>query len=138
MSVDKSLLEGRTLELESLKPVAQPHPYPYANFQYRRDNDEIDPDDYLEGTMLVRFTVNERGRVNDPEVIEAAPPNFERMEWRVRQSLKDFVYRPRFVDGELVETADHLYRHDYFYLQSEYQASLLKSRRLNRPTPDVE
>ena len=85
--------------------------------------------------MLVRYTVNDRGRVRNVEFLEATPPEFVRMQWRVRKSLKRFVYRPRLVDGKPVATDNYLYRHDYFYVQSEYQASFEKSHRLNRPAP---
>ncbi|MCH8072283.1 MAG: tetratricopeptide repeat protein, partial [Proteobacteria bacterium] len=100
MSADEDKLEQRKIELESVVPLSQPHPYRYANFEYNPGNQEIDPDDYLAGTMLVRFTINTRGRVKNIEVLEASPPDFGRMEWRVRRSLKKFVYRPRFADGK--------------------------------------
>jgi tetratricopeptide (TPR) repeat protein len=135
MSSDVSYLRQRAIDLESIVPLSQPHPHRYANFEYNPDREKIDPDDYLQGVLVVRYTVNVRGRAKDISVIGADPPEFKRMERRVRLALKKFVFRPRCADGLPVETTDQIYRHDYFYVQSEYQASLEKSGRLNRPVP---
>jgi len=81
---------------------------------------------------VAEFTVNIRGRAQDVEIVDADPPDFDRMEWRLRAALKSFVYRPRFVAGEAVETANYRYRLDYFYLPAEYQASRSKRGKLDR------
>ena len=132
MSSDVTYLPQRAIDLESIVPLSQPHPHRYANFEYNLDRDEIDPDDYLQGILVVRYTVNDRGRAKDINVIRADPPGFERMERRVRLALKKFVFRPRCADGLPVETTDQTYQHDYFYVESEYQASRAKSGRRNR------
>lgn len=135
LSSNDSYLQQRAADLERTVQISQPHPHKYANFEYNPDSEKIDPNDYLEGFLVVRFTVSHRGRVRDLEVIEADPPEFVRMERRVRRSLKDFVYRPRHVDGSSVDTENQIYRHDYFYLPSEYAASRSKTGKLNRPRP---
>ena len=132
MSSDVSYLQQRAIDLESIVPLLQPHPHRYANFEYNPDREKIDPDDYLQGILIVRYTVNDRGRAKDINVVSAGPPEFQRMERRVRLALKKFVFRPRYSDGLPVETADQIYRHDYFYVESEYQASRAKSGRRNR------
>lgn len=52
----------------------------------------------IEGYVLLEFTVNESGAVEDPEVVEADPPGvFDRA---AIQAAKRFKYQPRVVDGK--------------------------------------
>jgi tetratricopeptide (TPR) repeat protein len=135
---DESMLAQRAADLEGNVPISRPHPDPYANFEYNPDADQIDPDDYQPGFMITEFTINRRGRAQDVRIVESDPPDFERMEWRVKNALKDFVYRPRFLDAEVQDTEDFRYRLEYFYRPSEYAASLAKSGKLTRPrTPET-
>jgi len=135
LMTDESLLSQRAEDLESVVPISRPHPDPYANFEYNPDVEKIDPDDYRQGLIVAEFTVNVRGRAEDVQIAEQSPPDFERMEWRVRTALKDFVYRPRFSDGEPQRTDKYRYSLEYFYLPAEYESSLAKSGKLNRPRP---
>lgn len=127
------LLAQRAVDLESIVPISRPRPDPYANFEYNPDVEKIDPDDYESGLIVAEFTINKRGRVEDVEIVAQNPPEFERMEWRVKSALKNFVYRPRFVDAEVAPTPRFRYQLEYFYLPAEYEASLAKSGKLNRP-----
>jgi periplasmic protein TonB len=57
----------------------------------------------IEGYVLLEFTVNETGAVEDPVVIEAEPPGvFDRA--AINAALR-FKYRPRVVDGEPVRVS---------------------------------
>lgn len=127
MSSDDEYRLARAQDLETPVPLAQPAPYPYANFEYDRNRDQIDPNDYLEGEIVMSFTVNDRGRTEDHWLVESNPANFSPMEKRVRNSVKEFIYRPRYVDGKPAATRNQQYRAKYFYVQSEYQASIEKS-----------
>ena len=132
MSVDE-LRSQRAADLEVVVPISRPRPDPYANFEYNPDVEKIDPNDYESGLIVAEFTVNVRGRAEGVRIVQQTPPDFERMEWRIRRALKDFVYRPRFSDGAPARTDKYQYRLEYFYLPSEYEASLAKSGKLNRP-----
>jgi tetratricopeptide (TPR) repeat protein len=127
------LLAQRAADLETIVPISRPHPDPYANFEYNPDVEKIDPNDYQSGLIVAEFTINTRGRAQDVEIVAQNPPEFERMEWRVKSALKDFVYRPRFVDAEVEPTPKYRYQLEYFYLPAEYEASLAKSGKLSRP-----
>ena len=130
---DEAQLEQRAADLEAVVPISRPHPDPYANFEYNPDIEKIDPSDYESGLMVAEFSVNVRGRAEGVQIVEQSPPDFDRMEWRLRSALKDFVYRPRFVDGDPRPTDRYRYQLEYFYLPAEYEASLEKSGKLNRP-----
>jgi len=127
MSSDAARLTMREADLESTVPLSQPSTNRYANFEFNPDRDKIDPDEYLPGEMVVTFTVTRQGRARNLQFAGSQPPDFERMEWRVRNTLRRFVYRPRFAEGVPVEVSGQQYRLKYYYLPSEYAASRARS-----------
>jgi tetratricopeptide (TPR) repeat protein len=127
MSSDENYWAARARDFGNPVPLARVAPYPYARFEYSSDRDNIDPEEYLEGEMLVAFTINERGRTENRRVIDADPADFSLMERRVLNSVEDFIYRPRHVDGEPAATPDQQYHVKYFYLPADHQASIEKS-----------
>ena len=129
MSSNDSYLVARAEHLESPVPLSRPKPDPYANFEYNPDREKITPDDYLQGEIVVAFTINDHGRTEDRRVVAADPANFSQMEFRVRNAVKDFVYRPRYVDGVAADTGDQQYHIQYFYLPHDYEADIRKSHK---------
>lgn len=132
LSSNEAYMFRRAADLEVNVPLSRPRPNPYADFEYNPDRDDIDPDDYLHGEITMRFTLTRQGRIKDAEVAAADPPDFVRMERRVRNALKNFKYRPRYVDGVAIETRQQHYTVDYRYLPSEYAASRAKEGKLGR------
>ena len=135
LSSDDAYLSRRAEDLEVNVPLSRPRPHPYANFEYNPDRDDINPDDYLPGEMTMRFTLTRQGRIKDVELVAADPPDFARMERRMRNALKKFKYRPRYVDGVAIEARQQQYTLNYQYLPSEYAASQAKEGKLGRPRP---
>jgi tetratricopeptide (TPR) repeat protein len=129
LSSDDHYLVARAESFASPVPLSQSLPDPYTDFEYNPDREKLTQDDYLEGEMVMEFTINDRGRTEDHRVVGANPPNFSRMEYRVRKAVKDFVYRPRYVDGVAANTGDQQYRIKYFYLPLDYEAEIRKSHR---------
>ena len=132
MSSEEIYLVARAENLESPVALLQRRPDPYSNFEYNPDREKVTQDDYLEGELIVQFTVNDRGRTKDRRVVEANPPNFSKMEKRVRNSVSEFVYRPRYVDGVATDTENLQYRAKYFYLPLDYEAAVAKSANRGR------
>lgn len=132
MSSDKIYWPARAKEFETPVPLARVPPHPYARFEYSRNRDEIDTDDFLEGEMLVAFTINEHGRTTNQRIIEADPADFQLMERRVLKSVEEFVYRPRYMDGKAAPSVDQQYRASYFYLPADHEASIEKTSRRGR------
>lgn len=95
---------------------------PHADFGYGNDVDR-GPEDYLDGYVLVSFTVNARGRVIDVRVADADPVGFTAMEERVTHAVRDFIFRPRYDDGRPVYAHGQLFRHDYRYVESDLEAA---------------
>jgi len=129
MSSDEVYLATRAKNLESPVALTQRRPNPYSNFEYNPDREKVTRDDYLEGELVVQFTINDHGRTEDHQVVEANPPNFSRMELRVRNAVKEFIYRPRYVDGLAAATSDQHYRVKYFYLPLDYDAEIARSHK---------
>jgi protein TonB len=133
MSSNESYLASRAEDLEAPVPLARPAPDLYANFEYNPDRDKLSADDYLEGEVVLAFTVNDRGRTEDLRIVKADPENFTEMEARLRNAVKEFAYRPRLADGKAIATPDMQHRFRYFYTPTEYQASLDKAARPRSP-----
>jgi TonB family protein len=65
------------------------------------------------GFVVVRFSVDQLGRVSDATVIEADPVNL--LEERVARAAKNALFRPRYVDGAPVATTGLILRHQFRY-----------------------
>ena len=57
----------------------------------------------IEGYVVVEFTVNKRGRVEDPRVVEADPEGV--FNQAAMKAARKFKYRPKTVNGEPVKVA---------------------------------
>ncbi|HEX6259125.1 MAG TPA: hypothetical protein VFZ51_00630 [Woeseiaceae bacterium] len=110
-------LEQRRRNLETVVPLIRPELDRYANFGYRSGAEESDRADHIEGYMVARFTVNERGRATDIEIVEEDPPEFTAMRTRIQKTLKESVYRPRYADGNPASAENQLFRHDFLYVE---------------------
>lgn len=122
MSSDESDLDRRRQTFGGVVPLIQQELDPHANFGYRSSDENADPEDYRQGYIVARFTINDRGRVNDIEIADSNPPGFTAMEVRVHEAVEDFVYRPRYDNGMPVDTPGELFRHDFLYLESDLEA----------------
>jgi tetratricopeptide (TPR) repeat protein len=98
---------------DSMVVLVQPKLDAQANFGYRSRVDDAAAQ--TEGFMLAQFSINERGRVTDIEIIEADPPEFPEMETRLERTLRDSVYRPRYENGNPVKSHENRMRHDFVY-----------------------
>ncbi|MEJ2139465.1 MAG: tetratricopeptide repeat protein [Gammaproteobacteria bacterium] len=83
-----------------------------------------DPDRFAEGQLLLRYNVDENGRVDDIKIVESNPPDL--MDKRISYLLGRFLYRPRLVEGEPVLTANIDARHRFSYLRPDAEKSAEK------------
>ena len=67
-------------------------------------------DDGKEGFVLIEATVSPEGRVINPVVIESSDSVFEKA---ALNAMKKWLYAPRIVDGEAVETPGVRYRFNF-------------------------
>jgi tetratricopeptide (TPR) repeat protein len=71
----------------------------------------------VEGWVDLTYDVTDRGRVRSVDVVAARPEGL--MDFRTRKAIKAARFRPRFVDGEPVDTEDVQYRHSFVYYRPE-------------------
>ena len=93
----------------------------YASAETRTSGDDR-TDPLLQGKVSVRYEVSTRGRAANLELIEASPPEFERMANTVLREVRRQVFRPRLEDGAVVDTTDLVLVHKFFYRQSDLDA----------------
>ena len=115
LSADEERLDMRAELLGDPVPVWE-EPIPIytnaASAAGRNANDK------RSGTVTVDYTVSARGRVSSIRS-EANPPQFTDMLRMVHREIRRRVYRPPIIDGELVDSGELQFRHEFVYLQPE-------------------
>ena len=75
-----------------------------------------DSEDLRDGSLLLQFNVDERGRAGDIIVVESDPEGL--IDSRMMNIVARSWFRPRMEDGRAVATEGILLRHDYRYRPS--------------------
>jgi tetratricopeptide (TPR) repeat protein len=79
--------------------------------------------DLLTGTIRVDYTISKRGRVRNIRT-EAKPQQFTDMQRMVHREIRQRVFRPRMMDGQL-QTSDNLvFEHTFFYQQADLDKAI--------------
>lgn len=108
----------RREQLEQVNELRQDKIPEYVSSDSEKSaDDRTDP--LLQGRITVRYTVATTGRAAEVELLEAQPPEFERMINTVQREIRRRVFRPRFEDGHAVDTPDNVLVHRFFYRQSD-------------------
>ena len=77
----------------------------------------------LQGSVSFSYTVSTRGRAGDLELTDARPADFDRMINNVQREIRRRIYRPRMLDGAVVDTPGQELEHRYYYRQSDLDAA---------------
>lgn len=73
------------------------------------------PDGFETGRIVFEYSLTERGKATDIELVDSNPTGLDDMERSVARELRRIVQRPRVVDGETVRTDKLTYTHNYYY-----------------------
>ncbi len=73
----------------------------------------------LQGTVTMSYGISTRGRVKDLKLIETEPPEFTGMQQLVLRELRRRIFRPRFENGDPVDTPAQVLVHTFYYRQSD-------------------
>jgi tetratricopeptide (TPR) repeat protein len=120
LSESEERLELRARALEQLNPLILTAIPEFAGDANRGDLVSTDVE-VRQGNVAVSYSVSDRGRVSDLEVVEFAPDDFPEMLRNVQRQVRARLYRPRFRDGEPVDTEDQLFNHEFYYRVSELE-----------------
>lgn len=118
LSGDPELERVRENELQSLTFLNDARPPRF----YGIESGQVlarQPDGFDTAKITYRYSVSQRGRLTNIELIEADPQGFEDMERLVHRELRRAVQRPRIVDGEIVQTDNVTFSHEFFYRPSD-------------------
>jgi len=101
-------IERRRQDLEQNVPLLQPLPA-FANDP---SSDDLRPSTRSEpdGYIVSGFTIDQRGRPGNVELLEIAPERDAEIEAAMKERLASFVYRPRMKDGFVVVSPGQQYR----------------------------
>ena len=69
------------------------------------------------GVVELKFLVKTNGRIAKMETVRSEPP--KQMEFQIRRSLRDAVFRPAFFEGIPVKNYPHTFVYEYDYFPSE-------------------
>ena len=70
-----------------------------------------------QGLVELKFLVKTNGRIAKMETIKTEPPKL--MEFQIRRSLREAVFRPAFFEGIPVKNYPHTFVYEYDYFPSE-------------------
>ena len=74
--------------------------------------------DLQSGRVVVDYTVSTRGRVRNLQT-ESFPPEFTSIQSVVHREIRSRIFRPRIVEGEIVESNDMVFEHLFSYAQAD-------------------
>lgn len=69
------------------------------------------------GIVIVRYDVNAYGRPEKVRIVESDPPGM--YDYMVKNHVRNFAFRPHFVDGQPVDSPDRLFEVRFFYLEGD-------------------
>ena len=83
----------------------------------RRRSESLQSVDPEQGLVELKFLVKTNGRIAKLETIRTEPPKL--MEFQIRRSLREAVFRPAFFEGIPVKNYPHTFVYEYDYFPSE-------------------
>jgi hypothetical protein len=104
--------------------LASPPKYVTARYDEDVPPDILDNRDYRRGYVIAEFDVTVEGRSVGIRLVDAKPPGFAVLENQVIERIGRAVYRPRHDNGIPVPSRKLVYRHDFFYLNSDLSAEM--------------
>jgi tetratricopeptide (TPR) repeat protein len=78
-------------------------------------------EEFEQGSITMKYTVTDRGRIVGLELIEVYPPEFSDMHRAVHRELRGRTYRPRFEEGEPVTAEDQVFTHSFYYKEADLE-----------------
>lgn len=71
------------------------------------------------GTAVFEYSVSTRGRTTNIELVEADPPGLDSMYQTIGRQMRRLVHRPRYADGQAVQTDKVRFSHSFYYREAD-------------------
>ena len=121
LSADEARLEHRARTLEQPNMLRTGNPPEFAGNARPEDLTASDVD-LREGALALRYRITARGRVANLELIEHRPPEFEGVLRKVQRDVRSRLYRPRFAEGQPIDTDNQQLTHRFYYRLDDLEA----------------
>jgi len=118
LSEDPGRLTVRARELEQAKPLNDIRP-PRMFGGDPTIPVITDPPGFDLATVKIAYSVTTRGHATDIRVVEADPPGLQEMYETVGREIRRAIWRPRMLEGEVVQTDDLTFDHEFYYRQAD-------------------
>lgn len=118
LSTDEAQLETRNSLFDQPKLLQPIYPAKYFNSE-RKEGPAGPPDNFELGTIILSYTISDRGFSKNIKIVEANPAGLKQMEYSVAREARRLIYRPRLEDGIAVETLNQSYVHEFYYRPSD-------------------
>ena len=118
LSEDSGRLPVRARELEQAKPLNDIRP-PRMFGGDPSIPVMTDPPGFDLATVKIAYSVTTRGHATDIRVVEADPPGLQEMYETVGREIRRAIWRPRMLEGEVVQTDDVTFDHKFYYRQAD-------------------
>ena len=83
----------------------------------------VDLPGYEIGSAMYSYSVSPRGRAVNVRLMEADPEGLDDMYQSVGRQLRRRVHRPRFVDGDVVQTDNVTFNHSFYYREADIEGT---------------
>ncbi|MBT8078800.1 MAG: tetratricopeptide repeat protein [Gammaproteobacteria bacterium] len=117
LSEDPSRYNNRREHLQSLVTLQNIYPPKYYNSD-RVDDGSRAPESFERGRVAVEYSITARGETSNVKIVESEPP-IESMENALKREMRYLMRRPRMEEGEMVQTHNLVYTHEFFYRPSD-------------------
>lgn len=122
LSENEERLDMRREQLENIVPLwQQPLPQYIDASDAEAGLESEEP--LLRGQVTMSYDLSDRGRAANLKLTEADPPEFTAMQRTVQREIRRRLYRPRYEDGQAVESPNLKLTHQYYYRQSDLEAA---------------
>lgn len=121
LSADEARREHRARTLEQPNVLRAGSPPRFAG-NARPEDRTASAVDLREGALALRYRITARGRVANLELIEHRPSEFEDVLRQVQRNVRSRLYRPRFAEGQPIDTDNQQLTHRFYYRLADLEA----------------
>ena len=125
LSINEEHLSLRSELLSGALPIVPMRTNQLPIYAGNPSNKSTSPDNIITGRVVARYNISARGRVQNLQS-EVFPAEFSDMRQIIQREIRNRIYRPKIVNGKLMETIGIVFEHPFFYRSRDLE--VLKKR----------